>query len=171
MIASLIGCASHYSVTESELSAHLNRQLRSETELVADRLLQATLMLSDIEVKIGKTPNRVTVIADSRLQVKTPLLPLRAQVQFEFEARPWYDRVDHSLYLQELTLVSMDATPEQLTQLMLPVSQEAMQYLRLYLENQPVYRLDQKGWKEDLLRRFGKEIQIHPGRLEFVLKP
>ncbi|GAA5193425.1 DUF1439 domain-containing protein [Ferrimonas gelatinilytica] len=171
LVLGLTGCASHYSVSESELSQHLNRHLRSETELSADRFLRATLTLSDIDVQIGRTPDRVTVTADSRLSVKTPLVPLKARVEFEFEARPWYDRGDHSVYLQELTLVRMEATPRQLEQLILPASQEAMRFVRLYLESQPVYRLDQKGWKEDLLRRFGKEIQIQPGRLEFVLRP
>ncbi|MBY5992082.1 DUF1439 domain-containing protein [Ferrimonas balearica] len=167
----LAGCATSYTVTESELEGYLNDALRKERSAELSPGLSATMTLSDIAVTIGDQPDRVAIQTRSSVKIDTPLIPLRAQLAFTFSAKPWYDRSDHSLYLQEVELSGVKASPEELEQMLIPLSREAMQFVRLYLENQPVYQLDQQGWREDLLRQFGEELKVRPGKLEFVLRP
>ncbi|GAA4900821.1 DUF1439 domain-containing protein [Ferrimonas pelagia] len=165
------GCATSYSVSESELEGHLNRQLRSEQKIEGSGLLGAELTFSDIQVEIGQETDRVSVAAHSRIKVNTPLIPLRAGLELQFKATPWYDNTDHSIYLRDLELANIEASPKELEQMLLPLSREAMQWVQLYLENQPIYKLEEQGWQQDILRKFGKEIRIRPGKLEFVLEP
>ncbi|ADN74522.1 protein of unknown function DUF1439 [Ferrimonas balearica DSM 9799] len=165
------GCAASYSVTETELEGYLNNALRKEQRAELNPGLSATMTLSDIDVTIGDEAERVAIRTRSSVKVKTPLIPLRAELAFTFSAKPWYDSDDHSVYLKDVALSEVSASPEELEQLLIPLSREAMQVVKLYLENQPVYQLDQQGWKEDLLRQFGRELKVSPGQLEFVLKP
>lgn len=165
------GCAASYTVTESELEGYLNDALRKEQKAELSPGLSARMTLSDIEVTIGEEPDRVAIRTRSSVKVNTPLIPLRAELAFTFNATPWYDRNDHSLYLRDVSLSDVSASPKELEQALIPLSREAMQVVQLFLENQPVYQLDQQGWQEDLLRQFGRELKVQPGQLEFILKP
>lgn len=163
------GCATQYSVTEGELERYLNDELSREYQTAEGEQISAQMTLADISVNIDS--DAVSIDTRSSFKVKTPLMPLRADLNLSFSAVPWYDRQDHGLYLKNVTLQKVEARPEQLEEVLVPLSREVMEFVRLYLENQPVYKLDDKGWKEELLRDFAQEIQLKPGKLELVLKP
>ncbi|SHH99166.1 DUF1439 domain-containing protein [Ferrimonas marina] len=170
LVGLLGGCAASYSVTESELEGYLNRQLKQEHQS-REGPLGAKMVLSDMQVTIGQQPDKVAISARSEMALTTPIFPLRANLDLTFSATPWYNPDDHSIYLKHLELDEVRATPKEIEQVLIPFSREAMQFISLFLQNQPIYTLDDKGWQQDLLRQFGKEIQVKPGKLTFVLQP
>ncbi|WP_298443321.1 DUF1439 domain-containing protein [uncultured Ferrimonas sp.] len=167
----LAACSTSYSVSEGELENYLNQQLRKQHKSQGNKELGAELVLGDSEVDIGATPDTIAVTSSARIKLNTPIIPLRAGLSFTFSAKPYYDPVDKAIYLKEVELTEISASPRQVEQILKPLGQQTSQWVSVILQNQPVYSLDQSDWRQDLIGRFGRELKIKPGKLEFVLQP
>ncbi|WP_028116239.1 DUF1439 domain-containing protein [Ferrimonas senticii] len=168
----LAACSTTYSVTEAELEGYLNQQLRKQHDAVQSKApLGASFVLGDTSVKIGADSDKVAVTSSARVQLDTPIIPLRAGLSLEFKAKPYYDPVEQAIYLRDVELSTVEASPKQVEALLKPLGQQTSQWLSLILQSQPVYTLDQNDWRQELIGQFGREIKVKPGKLEFILKP
>ncbi|MBT1446396.1 DUF1439 domain-containing protein [Shewanella sp. JM162201] len=160
----LSGCISQYSISEREMESYLNREIGLE---IKDKSgpLGARLSVNQVEVTLGHKPDTMAVKATSLAELKTPLVPLRATVTATFEAKPWYDKNAHGVYLRGLELVSLESSPPELKQLLTGVTPELMRAVRTYLESQPVYVLDTRDKAQGKLAEMTEKITVKPGKL------
>ncbi|WP_350595733.1 DUF1439 domain-containing protein, partial [Pseudoalteromonas sp. 45-MNA-CIBAN-0466] len=84
------GCASQYSITESEIEQYLNKDMHFEVKQ-GNKLIGVSLKLNDMQVVLGAKPNTMAVTAATVITVNNPLLPIHAKLKTTFEAVPWYD--------------------------------------------------------------------------------
>ncbi|GLS83544.1 DUF1439 domain-containing protein [Paraferrimonas haliotis] len=161
------GCASKYSVSEGELEGYIQEHVGYETKTVSTPVFRTEVSLNDISVTLGHKQDTMKVSAQSKIKVSNPLFPLSASVFVEFEAKPYYNAEQQALYLRELQLVSMKSDPPQLNEALSYITPQTIQFLRYFLESQPVYRLDQKQWSQAVLAKFTKGVEVTPGYINF----
>ena len=160
----LTGCASQYNITESEIEQYLNKEMHFEVKQ-GNRLIGVSLKLNDMQVVLGAKPNTMAVTAATVITVNNPLLPIHAKLKTTFEAEPWYDSNNKSVYLRQLTLVKVESKPADIERYIHQATPELMAFLRNYLENQPVYTLDIRNNNQALMAKMTKEIAVQKGQL------
>jgi hypothetical protein len=163
-------CATQYSVSEAEMQQYLNRELRIDAKQ-SKGPMGAEFRLLDVKVRLGEKPETMAVSAHSRITLKTPLMPLSANLRATFEAKPWYNSDNHSIYLRELKLVEVESDPRELQQALNLVSPQLMAAISRLLETQPVYVLDTKDSNQALMAKMTKRIEVQPGKLALIFKP
>lgn len=168
----LSACSSTYSVSEKELEDYLNEKLRQQhLSEQADKQFGAEFVLADTQVQVGAEPDTVAVTSSARIKLNTPIIPLRAGLSLEFKAKPYYDPVEQAIYLRDVELNAVEASPKQIEGVLKPLGQQTSQWLSVILQNQPVYTLDKTDWRQELIGDFTRDIKVKPGKLEFVLQP
>ncbi|ABI70051.1 DUF1439 domain-containing protein [Shewanella frigidimarina] len=160
----LTGCASQYSITESEIEQYLNKDMHFEVKQ-GNKLIGVSLKLNDMQVVLGAKPNTMAVTAATMITVNNPLLPIHAKLKTTFEAVPWYDSNTKSVYLRQLTLVKVESEPADIERYISQATPQLMGFLRNYLENQPVYTLDTRDSNQALMAKMTKEIAVQQGKL------
>ncbi|TKB49120.1 DUF1439 domain-containing protein [Ferrimonas aestuarii] len=171
MIAALTlqGCATSYTLSESEVEDYLDDKLSITEQQSPIQFLETELNLNQIKVRIGRGNDKVQVSTYSELVIRTPLLPLRATLTATIAATPWYRPEDKGIYLRDLEIVSIDSSPKELGVPLEQLGKQSLSALQLFLSSQPVYTLDQNDWKQDILAKLGREITVEPGKIRFHL--
>ncbi|QIZ78496.1 DUF1439 domain-containing protein [Ferrimonas lipolytica] len=169
--ALLAACSTSYSITEGELEGYLNKQLRQQHVSEGNKDLGVDLVLGDTEVNIGDEADTVSVTSSARLKLNTPIIPLRAGISLSFKARPYYDPVEQAIYLKDVELADISASPSQVESILKPIGMQTGEWVGAILQNQPIYSLDNTDWRQELIGKFGRELKVSPGKLEFVLQP
>ncbi|USD37878.1 MULTISPECIES: DUF1439 domain-containing protein [Ferrimonas] len=169
-ILALTGCATSYTLTENELQDYLSDNMTVQQRQSPLPFVDAEMTLNRIDVAIGRSGDNVEVSTVSELVIRTPLLPIRASLTATLSAVPWYRPEDQSIYLRDLQVVEITATPKELNGPLQQLSSQSLTAVQLFLSNQPIYTLDQKDWKQELLAQFGRELTIEPGALRFHLR-
>ncbi|MGL5393251.1 MAG: DUF1439 domain-containing protein [Shewanella sp.] len=163
----LSGCAAQYSISEREMEQYLSKEIHFEVKQ-GNQLIGAEIRINDISVRLGEKPDTMSVSARTKVAINNPLVPLNAQLTTTFEAKPWYDSKTHSVYLRQLELTKVESTPKDIQKAISAVTPQLMSYLRVFLENQPVYVLDTQDSNQALMAKMTESIQVVPGKL--VLK-
>lgn len=165
----LTACISQYSVSESELEQYLDNEVKFELN-EGSGLFGIQMKLNDIQVRLGNKPNTMAVTAVTKVSLQNPLLPVSTSLSTEFEAQPWYDASDHSVYLRNLQLVKVKSSPRELGQAVENLVPQLMTFLRYQLEQQPVYVLDTSDENQAKIAELVSEIKVLPGELVFKFK-
>ncbi|WP_434086691.1 DUF1439 domain-containing protein [Shewanella mesophila] len=165
----LTGCVSQYSITEQELTNYLNNEIHFETKQ-GNQLFGIEMKINNVEVTLGQQAETMGIMAYSTIKVRNPLMPLKAKLIVKFEAKPWYDAVTHSVYLNQLNLVKVESTPKDIEKAITPIAPQVMQFLTHFLETQPVYVLDVKESNQALIAEMTKRIEVVPGKLKLIFK-
>lgn len=160
----LTGCASQYSITESEIAQYLNKDMHFEVKQ-GNKLIGVSLKLNDIQVVLGQKPNTMAVTAATVINVNNPLVPLHARLKTTFEAVPWYDGNTKSVYLRQLNLVKVESEPADIERYITQVTPQLMTFLSHYLATQPVYTLDVNDTNQAMMAKMTKEIIVQQGKL------
>jgi len=160
----LTGCASQYSITESDIEQYLNKDMHFEVKQ-GNKLIGVSVTLNDMQVVLGAKPNTMAVTAATVIIVNNPLMPIHAKLKTTFEAVPWYDSATKSVYLRQLDLVNVTSEPADIERYISQATPQLMRFLRHYLENQPVYTLDTRDSNQALMAKMTKEIAVQQGKL------
>ncbi|BAJ03992.1 DUF1439 domain-containing protein [Shewanella violacea] len=163
----LTGCVSQYSITESELEDYLSDEIHFEIK-EGNQLFGIDVRIQNIDVKLGQKVDIMMVSATSVIKIRNPLMPIRAELKTTFEAKPWYDASNHSVYLRELKLVEVKSSPKDFDKAIQQFSPQLMGFLTQFLENQPVYVLDTNDSNQALIAEMTKRIQVQPGKLQLI---
>lgn len=169
MCASLTGCATNYSISQGELTDYLNKEMNYEVKQ-GNQFIGTKIKLNKVAVILGETPNTMKVITNSEVAITNPLLPLRATLNASFEAEPWYDNNNHSIYLKNLRLVDVQSTPKDIEKIVKDIGPQLMGFVSRFLETQPVYVLDKQDDNQALAAKLVDKIEVKPGKLVFVFK-
>ncbi|QUN05682.1 DUF1439 domain-containing protein [Shewanella yunxiaonensis] len=157
------GCVSQYSISEQQVTNYLNDKLAKQHQAKDSSAL--SMGFRSVTVTLGSKPGVMAVTAAAEIKVATPILPLRADLQAEFEAKPVYDKSSHSIFLRDLQLVQFKATPAKLQKLLGNVSPQLVDLARTLLENQPVYELNTHNSVQAKLAEMTRAIKVEPGKL------
>ncbi|ABE53543.1 protein of unknown function DUF1439 [Shewanella denitrificans OS217] len=160
----LTGCASQYSITESDIEQYLNKDMHFEVKQ-GNQLIGVSLKLNEIQVVLGQKPNTMAVTAATVIRVNNPLLPIQARLKTTFEAEPWYDSKTKSVYLRQLNLVKVESEPKDIERYIAQATPQLMGFLRNYLQTQPVYTLDVNDSNQALMAKMTKALEVHQGKL------
>ncbi|ACJ28808.1 Conserved hypothetical protein [Shewanella piezotolerans WP3] len=163
----LTGCVSQYSITESELEGYLSDEMHFEINQ-GNQIFGIELKVNDIDVTLGAKPNTMSVMASTLVKVRNPMLPISADLTAEFEAEPWYDASNQSVYLRNLNLVKVESKPKDIEKAIGSIAPQLMGFLTQFLETQPVYVLDTKESNQALIAEMTKRIEVKPGKLVLV---
>ncbi|EDP99609.1 DUF1439 domain-containing protein [Shewanella benthica] len=163
----LTGCVSQYSITENELEDYLSEEIHFEIKQ-GNKLFGIDMHINNIEVKLGHKADTMAVSATSVIKVRNPLMPFEAELEATFEAKPWYDATNHSVYLRELKLVEIKSSPKDFDKAIQQFSPQLMRFLTQFLETQPVYVLDTNESNQALIAEMTKRIQVQPGKLQLI---
>ena len=169
LMLSLTACVSQYSISERQLSNYLNKEMHFEVK-EGNRFFGLEMKINDVKVKLGHKADTMAITANSQVKVANPLMPLNATMTAEFEAKPWYDSDQHSLYLRELKLVKLTSNPKDLEQAMGELAPQVMRFITHFLETQPVYVLDTQEGNQALLAELAKRIEVAPGKINLIFK-
>lgn len=164
MLLLLTGCASQYSITESEIENYLNKEMHFEVKQ-GNQFIGINVVLNDMEVALGDKPNTMGLTATTKVSVSNPLLPISAKLKTTFEAQPWYDPDTKSVYLRQLDLVNVSAEPADVEKMLTSITPQLMTFLRGFLESKPVYTLDMNDTNQALMAKMTKELQVQKGKL------
>ncbi|WOT05109.1 DUF1439 domain-containing protein [Shewanella youngdeokensis] len=163
----LTGCVSQYSITEKELEGYLSDEMHFEIK-EGNQVFGIELKVNDIDVILGRKANTMSVTAATLVKVRNPLLPISADLTATFEAQPWYDASNHSVYLRNLNLVRFESEPKHIEKAIGSIAPQLMGFLTQFLETQPVYVLDTKKSNQALMAEMTKRIDVKPGKLVLV---
>ncbi|MDR8526071.1 MULTISPECIES: DUF1439 domain-containing protein [Shewanella] len=163
----LTGCVSQYSITEKELEGYLNDEMHFEVKQ-GNQIFGIDLRVNDIKVTLGDKPDTMGVSAVTLVRVRNPMLPINADLVTQFEAQPWYDATNHSVYLRNLQLVKVESKPKDIEKAIGSIAPQLMGFLTQFLETQPVYVVDMKESKQALVADMTKRIEVKPGKLVLV---
>jgi hypothetical protein len=163
----LTGCVSQYSITEKELEGYLSDEMHFEIKQ-GNQIFGIELRVNDIDVTLGEKADTMAVTASTRVKVRNPMLPISADITAKFEAQPWYDASNHSVYLRNLNLVKVESQPKDIEKAIGSIAPQLMGFLTQFLETQPVYVLDTQESNQALIAEMTKRIEVKPGKLVLV---
>jgi len=163
----LTGCVSQYSITATELEGYLSDEMHFEIKQ-GNQIFGIELKVNNIEVTLGEKPDTMAVAASTRIQVRNPFLPISADLTAKFEAQPWYDASNHSVYLRKLILVKVESQPKDIEKAIGSIAPQLMGFLTQFLETQPVYVLDTQESNQAFIAEMTKRIEVQPGKLVLV---
>lgn len=163
----LTGCVSQYSISEAELENYLSDEIHFEIK-EGNQFFGVEMRINNIDVTLGHKADTMSVSAISIIKVRNPLMPFKAELNTTFEAKPWYDATDHSVYLRDLTLVDIQSSPKDLDKAIKQFSPQLMRFLTQFLETQPVYVLDTDESNQALIAEMTKRIEVKPGKLKLI---
>ncbi|MFS1437004.1 DUF1439 domain-containing protein [Shewanella sp. 10N.286.48.A6] len=160
----LTGCATQYSISESEVEDYLNNEMHYEVSQ-GNQVFGLQLKLNDMEVELGHKPNTIAVTAQTRMAVKNPFKSIEADLVTTFEAELWYDVETKSIYLKKLDLVEVKSTPADIEKMLSSITPQLMMFLSTFLASQPVYVLDENDANQALMASITKEIEVQKGKI------
>jgi hypothetical protein len=173
-LLTLAGCAhvAPYSVSESTLEQHLARAVANyDRQLLRDGV-PLSIGLQEVKVRLGPEGRDVAVLdvaGEAALEGGVARLPVALRLQVE--GAPVYDSRDKAVYLRRLRLLDSRIDSPWFTGDLAPAAQGMMGVLAQFLDNVPVYRLDESDWRQRALGMVPLDLRVEAGRLVFVPAP
>lgn len=169
----LAGCAqlnqlASYTVTEQQLQQLMVRQLdqlQQQTRLAG---MPVALSVEDMQVLIGPDNSDSVRLGTKASAVFSAFgLHYPASLALQIEASPYYDSNEQAVYLRNLRLLDSSIDAAGYRGNLAPLSTEVMQLVNVWLQDQPVYRLDATDPTQRLLMQVPLNMAVQQGRIRF----
>lgn len=176
MALMLAGCAqlsqlASYSVTEQQLQQLMLRQANQLQQQVRVAGMPVALAVEDMQVLIGPDNSDSVRLATKASAVFSVFgLHYPASMQLQIEASPYYDASEQAVYLRNLSLLDSSIDAAGYRGNLAPLSTEVMQLVNIWLQDQPVYRLDDSDPTQRLLMQVPLNMTVLQGRIRFTAK-
>ncbi|ENY71891.1 lipoprotein [Aeromonas diversa] len=172
-LALLLGaCASltSTSVSEQQINDYLASKAGFEKSLGIPGIMSAKIRLGDLKSHIGRSaPDKIDLDGAGDLTITTPSGRQAMSVRLALRARPDYQPKQGAIYLQDLELISVATEPDDVGAALTPLLPMISLSLSQFLEQTPVYRLNEKNEKEAMAKEHVGGLEVRPGRLEIPL--
>ncbi|SEA68389.1 DUF1439 domain-containing protein [Alkalimonas amylolytica] len=169
----LAGCAqvsdlASYSVTEQQLQQLMLRQLDQLTQQTRLAGMPVALAVEDMQVRIGPDNSDVVRLGTKASAVFSAFgLHYPASLQLQIEASPYYDGEQNAVFLRNLRLLDSSIDAAGYRGNLAPLSTEVLQLVNAWLQDQPVYRLDENDPTQRLLMQMPLNMAVQQGRIRF----
>ena len=157
-----------YSVTEQQLQQLMLRQLDQLTQQTRLAGMPVALAVEDMQVQIGPD-NSDTVRLGTKASAVFSAFGLHypASLQLQIEASPYYDGEQNAVFLRNLRLLDSSIDAAGYRGNLSPLSTEVLQLVNMWLQDQPVYRLDESDPTQRLLMQMPLNMAVQQGRIRF----
>lgn len=163
------GCASFspYSVDESTVEKHISERITDFSRDLSDRGLPITLELTSADVAIGPEDRDVAVVDfGGRAVLQAPRIPI--DLNFSVEGTPVYEAEEKAIYIRNLKVLSTHVEAAGSAFDLSPVTGTLSDIAAQFLNERPVYRLDEADTGARLFGMMNLRIDVQPGRLTLV---
>ncbi|WP_295720365.1 DUF1439 domain-containing protein [uncultured Halovibrio sp.] len=163
------GCASFspYSVDESTVEKHISERITDFSRDLSDRGLPVTLELTSADVAIGPEDRDVAVVDfGGRAVLQAPRIPI--DLNFSVEGTPVYEAEEKAIYIRNLKVLSTHVEAAGSAFDLSPVTGTLSDIAAQFLNERPVYRLDEADTGARLFGMMNLRIDVQPGRLVLV---
>jgi hypothetical protein len=163
------GCASFspYSVDESTIETHLSDRITSFSRDLSDRGLPVTLELTSADVTIGPEDRDVAVVDfGGRAVLQAPRIPI--DLNFSIEGTPVYEAEEKAIYIRNLKVLSTNVEAAGSAFDLSPITGTLSDIASQFLNERPVYRLEEGDTGARLFGMMNLRIDVQPGRLVLV---
>ncbi|MYL26386.1 MULTISPECIES: DUF1439 domain-containing protein [Halomonadaceae] len=163
------GCASFspYSVDESTVEKHISERITDFSRDLSDRGLPITLELTSADVAIGPEDRDVAVVDfGGRAVLQAPRIPI--DLNFSVEGTPVYEAEEKAIYIRNLKVLSTNVEAAGSAFDLSPITGTLSDIASQFLNERPVYRLDEADTGARLFGMMNLRIDVQPGRLVLV---
>ncbi|WP_077528921.1 DUF1439 domain-containing protein [Vreelandella utahensis] len=163
------GCASFspYSVDESTIENHLSDRITDFSRDLGDRGLPVTLELTRADVTIGPEERDVAVVDfGGRAVLQAPRIPI--DLNFSIEGTPVYEAEEKAIYIRNLKVLSTNVEAAGSAFDLSSITGTLSDIAAQFLNERPVYRLDEDETGARLFGMMNLRIDVQPGRLTLV---
>lgn len=163
------GCASFspYSVDESTIETHLSDRITSFSRDLSDRGLPVMLELTSADVTIGPEDRDVAVVDfGGRAVLQAPRIPI--DLNFSIEGTPVYEAEEKAIYIRNLKVLSTNVEAAGSAFDLSPITGTLSDIASQFLNERPVYRLEEEDTGARLFGMMNLRIDVQPGRLVLV---
>lgn len=163
------GCASFspYSVDESTIENHLSDRIASFSQDLSERGLPVTLELISADVAIGPEGRDVAVVDfGGRAVLQAPRIPI--DLNFSVEGTPVYEAEEKAIYIRDLNVLSTNVEAAGSALDLSPITGTLSDIAAQFLNERPVYRLNEEDAGARLFGMMSLRIDVQPGRLTLV---
>ncbi|MFO7786406.1 MAG: DUF1439 domain-containing protein [Halospina sp.] len=163
------GCASFspYSVDESTIENHLSDRITDFSRDLSDQGLPVTLELTSADVTIGPDERDVAVVDfGGRAVLQAPRIPI--DLSFSIEGTPVYEAEEKAIYIRNLKVLSTNVEAAGSAFDLAPITGTLSDIASQFLNERPVYRLDEEDGGARLFGMMNLRINVQPGRLTLV---
>lgn len=166
----LVSHAALLDITEDQINQYLETRLAEKIPL-NDRvgvpgLFELDYRLHNLTTRIGQTEEkRVEIIGNVDGLLKANGKQYQANIRLNMDTVPYYDPQHGKLFLKDARLINWIVTPEKYQrdlQMFMPILADG---LTNFLNNTPVYTLNENNPQEALMKKFGKAIIVDKGIL------
>lgn len=172
-LALLLGaCASltTTSISEQQINDYLASKAGFEKSLGIPGIMSAQIRLGDLKSHIGRSaPDKIDLDGMGDLTITTPAGRQAMSVRLSLRARPDYQPAQGAIYLQDLELRSITTEPADVGAALTPLLPMISLSLSQFLEQTPVYRLNERNEREAMAKDHVGGLDVRPGRLEIPL--
>ncbi|XOZ33769.1 DUF1439 domain-containing protein [Halomonadaceae bacterium KBTZ08] len=163
------GCASFtpYSVDESTIESHISDRVDTFSRDLSDRGIPVVLELTSADVTIGPK-NRDVAVVDfgARAVLQAPRIPIN--LNFSIEGTPVYEAQEKAIYIRDLKVLSTNVEAAGNAFDLTPVTGTLSDIAAQFLNERPVYQLDEEDAGARLFGMMNLKIEVKPGRLALV---
>lgn len=169
--AILTANANPLSISEAEINTYLatklNEKIPLQDKVGIPNLFELDYNLHSLTSKIGRTEEKkvaVSGIIDGVLKARGK--KYNASINLNLDTTPYYDPEKGALFLKDIRLLNWSAEPAKYQselQMFLPMLADG---LSSFLNNNPVYTLDETKVKESMVKKFGKAIIVEDGSIK-----
>jgi len=158
---------SPYSVDESTVEKHISERITDFSRDLSDRGLPVTLELTSADVAIGPEDRDVAVVDfGGRAVLQAPRIPI--DLNFSVEGTPVYEAEEKAIYIRNLKVLSTNVEAAGSAFDLSPITGTLSDIASQFLNERPVYRLDEADTGARLFGMMNLRIDVQPGRLVLV---
>jgi len=165
----LTGCnqIAQYTISEQQINEALAKHNNYEKQLGIAGLLDAHIVLSDLNSQIGREePNKVTLTGNAKVDISSLLGPQQATMKLTMKAQPVFDAATSAIYLKDMEILNVEVQPEKMQGVLKTLTPYLNDSLKSYFNQKPAYILSSDHSKaESLAKRFAKGLEVKPGEL------
>ena len=169
----LTGCnqLSQYTISEQQINDALAKHNNYEKQLGVAGLLDAHIVLSDLQSQIGREePNKITLTGSAKLDISSLLGPQQATMKLTMKTQPIFNAETGAIYLKDMEIQHIEVQPEKMQSVLETLSPYLEDSLQTYFNQKPAYVLSSDHSKaESLAKRLAKGLEVKPGELVIPL--
>lgn len=171
LLLSATGCASFspYSINETTVEQHLQQQIRNFDTQQARNGMPMRLELERARVRIGPEGREVVQVDFAgRATLDAILTRIPVDISFMVEGLPYFDGEKQAVFLKNLSLQETRVDSSMGSMDLQPFAGAITQVASRFLDNYPVYELDQADLGQRLFGMMNMNIKVEEGRLTLV---
>ncbi|MFM2483390.1 DUF1439 domain-containing protein [Celerinatantimonas sp. YJH-8] len=168
----LSACSMHYTISEQDVTDYLKEHTDYQKTYQLGSLAEVKTDLSQLKVAIGRDDQqRIQLTGTIDLHLKSFIKDMDLTAKGSFAAKPIYNAQEGAVYLTDLDINLDDIQPDQYAMIVNQFLPKLKLSLQAYLQTTPIYQLDKNKTKEAFIKRFAKDVQVHPGSIQLLFKP